>query len=59
MFFVFVIKSNQPSMTVRNTAYGYNNDNEQVNSVTVPVNSAYTEINDGMVYYSNEFKLYA
>lgn len=53
MFFVFVIKSNQPSMTVRNAAYGYNNDNEQVNSV--PVNSAYTEINDGMVYYSNEF----
>lgn len=42
-------------MTVRNAAYGYNNDNEQVNSVTVPVNSAYTEINDGMVYYSNEF----
>lgn len=42
-------------MTVRNAAYGYNNDNEQVNSVTVPVNSAYTEINDRMVYYSNEF----
>lgn len=47
--------SNQTSRTVRNAAYGYTNDSEQVNSVTVPVNSAYTEINDGMVYYSNEF----
>lgn len=45
--------SNKTSRTVRNAAYGYNsNDNEQVNSVTVPVHSAYTEINDGMVWYS-------
>lgn len=40
--------SNQTSRTVKNAAYGYSsNDNEQVNSLSVPVNSAYSEINDG------------
>ncbi|XP_034307684.1 uncharacterized protein [Magallana gigas] len=41
-------KTDQSLKTVRNAAYGYSNDNEQVNAVTVPVNSAYSEINDGM-----------
>ncbi|XP_034307686.1 uncharacterized protein [Magallana gigas] len=34
--------------TVRNAAYGYTNDNDQLNTMTVSVNSAYTEINDRM-----------
>lgn len=33
---------------MKNAGYGYSNDNNQVHSVTVPVNSAYSEINDGM-----------
>lgn len=33
---------------MRNAAYGYTNDNDQLNTMTVPVNSAYTEINDRM-----------
>lgn len=43
-------KSNkdQTSRTVRNAAYGYTNDNDQLNTMTVPANSAYSEINDGM-----------
>lgn len=45
--------SNVSSTTVRNAAYGYNSDNDQVNTVTVPVNSAYSEVNDGMVNFTN------